>query len=61
MVLGFEHACRAGISFGKDDLIIPKEKEQLVNEAKKDIKNYDQQYLNGIITKKEKYNKTIDI
>ena len=60
MVLGFEHACRAGISFGKDDLIIPKEKDQLVNEAKKDIKNYDQQYLNGIITKKEKYNKTID-
>ena len=60
MVLGFEHACRAGISFGKDDLIIPKEKEQLVNDAKKDIKNYNQQYLNGIITKKEKYNKTID-
>ena len=29
MVLGFEHACRAGISFGKDDLIIPKEKDQL--------------------------------
>ena len=60
MVLGFEHACRAGISFGKDDLIIPNEKEQLVGEAKKDIKNYDQQYTNGIITKKEKYNKTID-
>ena len=60
MVLGFEHACRAGISFGKDDLIIPKEKDQLVDEAKKDIKSYDQQYLNGIITKKEKYNKTID-
>ena len=60
MVLGFEHACRAGISFGKDDLIIPKEKDQLVDEAKKDIKNYEQQYLNGIITKKEKYNKTID-
>ena len=60
MVLGFEHACRAGISFGKDDLIIPKEKESLVDVAKKDIKNYDQQYLNGIITKKEKYNKTID-
>ena len=39
MVLGFEHACRAGISFGKDDLIIPNEKEQLVGEAKKDIKN----------------------
>jgi DNA-directed RNA polymerase subunit beta' len=60
MVIGFEHACRAGISFGKDDLIIPKEKEHLVDEAKKDIKDYDQQYLNGIITKKEKYNKTID-
>ena len=41
-------------------LLYQKKKTNLVDEAKKDIKNYDQQYLNGIITKKEKYNKTID-
>ena len=60
MLLGFENACKAGISFGKDDLIIPKEKEKFVNEAETNIKKYDQQYLDGIITKKEKYNKTVD-
>ena len=33
--LGFKHAFKAGISFGKDDLIIPDNKEQLINETKK--------------------------
>jgi len=60
MGIGFENACIAGISFGKDDLIIPPEKQKLVSDAEGDIKKYDQQYLDGIITKKEKYNKTID-
>ena len=60
MVIGFENACRAGISFGKDDLIIPKEKQKYVNEAENDVKKYEQQYMEGVITKKEKYNKTID-
>ena len=60
MLLGFENACRAGISFGKDDLIIPEEKQKFVNEAENDVKKYDQQYMEGVITKKEKYNKTVD-
>ena len=60
MLIGFENACRAGISFGKDDLIIPKEKQKYVNEAENDIKKYEQQYMEGVITKKEKYNKTVD-
>ena len=37
--LGFKHAFKAGISFGKDDLIIPKTKENLINQTKKQIKN----------------------
>ena len=60
MVIGFENACSAGISFGKDDLIIPKEKQKIVSTAENDIKKYEQQYMEGIITKKEKYNKTVD-
>ena len=36
--LGFKHAFKAGISFGKDDLIIPKTKENLINETKKKLK-----------------------
>ncbi len=61
MKLGFRNACVAGISFGKADLIIPKEKEKLVGEAKEKVAEYEQQYLDGLITKGEKYNKVVDI
>jgi DNA-directed RNA polymerase subunit beta' len=60
MGLGFSHACKAGISFGKDDLVIPAEKEQMVAETKDQVKEYEQQYQDGLITQGEKYNKVID-
>ncbi len=59
--LGFKHAFKAAISFGKDDLIIPKTKEKLVNDAKKQIENYETQYSEGLITRGEKYNKVVDV
>ena len=59
--LGFKHAFKAGISFGKDDLIIPKTKEKLINETKKKIEEYEKQYSDGLITRGEKYNKVVDI
>ena len=58
--LGFKHAFNAGISFGKDDLIIPENKEQLINETKKLISDYENQYTEGLITRGEKYNKVVD-
>ncbi len=61
MALGFQHACRAGISFGKDDLIIPAAKEKLVGDAQTKVKEYEQQYLDGLITQGEKYNKVVDV
>jgi len=60
MGLGFSHACKAGISFGKDDLIIPVAKEKLVAQTQVKVKEYEQQYLDGLITQGEKYNKVID-
>ncbi|HYE27962.1 MAG TPA: DNA-directed RNA polymerase subunit beta', partial [Allosphingosinicella sp.] len=60
MGLGFRHAFRAGISFGKDDMIIPHEKEGLVDETRALVKDYEQQYQDGLITQQEKYNKVID-
>jgi len=60
MGLGFKHACRAGISFGKDDLIIPDSKEGLVTETEDKVKEYEQQYQDGLITQGEKYNKVVD-
>ncbi|MCF4167158.1 DNA-directed RNA polymerase subunit beta' [Zavarzinia compransoris] len=60
MALGFNRACRAGISFGKDDMVVPHAKEALVAATKEQAKEYEQQYLDGLITQGEKYNKVID-
>lgn len=60
MALGFEAACKAGISIGKNDLIVPKEKNKLVKEAELLVLEYDKEYRDGLITKHEKYNKVID-
>jgi len=59
--LGFKHAFKAAISFGKDDLIIPKTKGKLVNDAKKLVEDYESQYSDGLITRGEKYNKVVDV
>jgi len=59
--LGFKHAFKAGISFGKDDLIIPETKTNLINQTKKKIEEYEKQYSDGLITRGEKYNKVVDI
>jgi len=58
--LGFMHAFKAGISFGKDDLVIPENKQQLIDETKKLISDYESQYAEGLITRGEKYNKVVD-
>ena len=59
--MGFKHAFKSAISFGKDDLIIPKTKQKFVNNAKKEIEDYESQYSEGLITRGEKYNKIIDV
>src|SRR5690606_20139069 len=60
MALGFRYAFEAGISFGKDDMIIPESKADLVEETKALVADYEQQYQDGLITQQEKYNKVID-
>jgi DNA-directed RNA polymerase subunit beta' len=60
MALGFGHACKAGISFGKDDMVIPESKTKIVEETDKIAKEYEQQYNDGLITFGEKYNKVVD-
>jgi DNA-directed RNA polymerase subunit beta' len=60
MSLGFRYAFKAGISFGKDDMIIPDAKVKLVDETKELVAGYEQQYQDGLITQQEKYNKVID-
>ncbi|MBW8309934.1 MAG: DNA-directed RNA polymerase subunit beta' [Candidatus Paracaedibacteraceae bacterium] len=60
MGLGFQYATRGGISFGKDDLIIPETKKRLIDETKAYVAEFEQQYADGLITQGEKYNKVVD-
>lgn len=60
MTLGYQRAAQAGISFGKDDLVIPTAKEQLIHTAEGQVKEFEQQYQDGLITQGEKYNKVVD-
>ncbi len=61
MSTGFRFAARAGISFGKDDMVIPQAKKRLVRESQNQVKEIERQYIEGLITEGEKYNKVVDI
>ena len=60
MTLGFREAFRAGISFGKDDMLVPDTKWTIVDGVRAQVKEFEQQYMDGLITQGEKYNKVID-
>jgi DNA-directed RNA polymerase subunit beta' len=60
MALGFREAFKAGISFGKDDMVVPETKERIIEETSALAKEYEQQYNDGLITQGEKYNKVVD-
>ena len=60
MGLGFGQAAKAGLSFGKDDLIIPDDKAVLVERTQGEVKEFEQQYQDGLITAGERYNKVVD-
>src|SRR5581483_3154188 len=59
--LGFLYATHAGISIGIDDMVVPAEKQQLIDQAQKEVIDVEQQYLDGAITHGERYNKIIEI
>ncbi len=60
MSLGFHHAYKAGISFGKDDMLVPETKQKIIGETETLVLDYEQQYNDGLITQMEKYNKVVD-
>jgi DNA-directed RNA polymerase subunit beta' len=61
MNVGFKYAAKAGISFGKDDLVIPEEKNSLIQETQKQVNTLEAQYQEGLITEREKYNKVVGL
>ena len=60
MALGFREAFKAGISFGKDDMVVPETKPKIIGDTTALAKEYEQQYNDGLITQGEKYNKVVD-
>ncbi|NPA58066.1 MAG: DNA-directed RNA polymerase subunit beta' [Aquificae bacterium] len=59
--LGFEYAAKAGISISIDDLVVPKNKWEIIRKAEEEAERVWKQYVDGIITKGERHNKIIDI
>jgi len=61
MYLGFRMATRAAISFGADDMVIPDEKVSILARAESEVKEIERQYIDGLVTNGERYNKVVDI
>jgi len=61
MYMGFRYATRAGVSFAADDMVIPEEKASILSRADQEVKEIENQYLSGLVTNGERYNKVVDI
>ncbi|MFN3376819.1 MAG: DNA-directed RNA polymerase subunit beta' [Burkholderiaceae bacterium] len=58
---GFRLATRAGISICVDDMLVPPQKAEIIARAEKEVKEIEQQYVSGLVTAGERYNKVVDI
>ncbi|MBS3799463.1 MAG: DNA-directed RNA polymerase subunit beta', partial [Thioalkalivibrio sp.] len=61
MYAGFYYSTKAGVSFCADDMVIPDEKHPILHEAEEQVKEIEDQYASGLVTKGERYNKVVDI
>lgn len=58
---GFRLATNAGISVAIDDMLIPTSKDRIISEASAKVKEYDKQFMSGLVTNQERYNNVVDI
>ena len=61
MYMGFSYATRAGVSIGVDDMVVPDEKSSIITNAEQQVKEIEQQFVSGLVTNGERYNKVVDI
>jgi len=61
MYAGFHYATMAGVSIGIDDLMVPDEKKTILEDAEKEVVEIQNQYVSGLVTSGERYNKVVDI
>src|ERR1017187_9705697 len=59
--IGFREATKSGVSIGIDDMIVPKERDEQIENAHKQIREVEKQYRKGVITSGERYNKIVDV
>jgi len=58
---GFTHATRSGISICVDDMLVPTQKQSIMDAAESEVKEIEKQYTSGLVTVGERYNKVVDI
>jgi DNA-directed RNA polymerase subunit beta' len=61
MYMGFNYACKSGVSIGVNDLVIPRDKADIVAQAEEEVEKIQAQYASGLVTQGERYNKVVDI
>ncbi|MEE9420864.1 MAG: DNA-directed RNA polymerase subunit beta', partial [Desulfatiglandaceae bacterium] len=59
--VGYKYATRSGISISMKDMVIPSNKEKIIESAERGVRKIDNQYVGGLITDGERYNKVVDI
>jgi DNA-directed RNA polymerase subunit beta' len=61
MYMGFHYATKSGVSIGVNDLVIPRDKSDIVAQAEEEVGKIQAQYASGLVTQGERYNKVVDI
>lgn len=61
MYTGFHYATRSGLSIGVNDLLVPKRKSSIIDQAEEEVKKIQAQFASGLVTQGERYNKVVDI
>lgn len=61
MYAGFHYATRSGISIGVNDLVVPKKKPSIIEQAEDEVRKIQAQFSSGLVTQGERYNKVVDI
>ncbi|HHM05560.1 MAG TPA: DNA-directed RNA polymerase subunit beta' [Gammaproteobacteria bacterium] len=61
MYTGFYYATRSGVSVGVEDMVVPDRKAAIISVAEQEVKEIEDQYVSGLVTNGERYNKVVDI
>ena len=58
--LGFHYATISGLTIAINDIQVSPKKEQIVNDANREVEEYEEQYMQGLVTEEERYSRTVD-